>query len=341
MTTALVLTDDPDLREEVVRIASAVGVDVSLPAETDAAAALWRRSALVVVGVDAAQSVSESRWSRRPGVLVVGWGPPTNDVFRPSLALGAEAVLELPSASARLAEALADAGEGRVSRAVIVGVIGGSGGAGATTFAAALAQSASAGRRVLLVDTDTLGPGLDALFGTQGTAGARWSELHGSTGRLGGRVMRDALPRIGELPFLTWSGAGRSPTPALVSEVVMAARRANDLVVIDLARSLDPVVAEALSACDLVLVVARPTSDGVSAANRVIAQLPDRSRTRVVVRGRGDAEADWGAPVLLRMRSQRGLDEAVALGLGPGRSVRGPLRRATSTVVEWLQAGAA
>lgn len=340
MTSALLLTRDPSVRDEVVRIASAVGVQVDAPPDVGSASSQWRRATVVIVGGDAAQEVAEGRWPRRGGVLVASWGAPREAVFRPALAIGAEAVIELPDRVGRLAESLADADEGRLSRAVVVGVIGGSGGSGATTFAAALAQLAAPGRRVLLIDTDMLGPGLDVMFGTASSPGGRWSDLHGSSGRLGGRTVREALPRVGELPFLTWSGAGRMPTPDLVREVTRSARRANDLVVIDLSRSLDPVVAEALAACDLVLVTARPAGDGVSSTNRLIAQLPDRSRVRVVVRGRGVGDAGFTAPVLLAMREQRGIDEAVSLGMGPLRHQRGPLGRAVRTVLEWLEGGA-
>ncbi|BBH17698.1 hypothetical protein Back2_19850 [Nocardioides baekrokdamisoli] len=342
MTSALVLTRNATLRDEVVRLASAAGVDVLAPTDPAGAGAEWRRAHMVVVGADVAADVADRRWVRRGGVLVASWGPPADAVFRPSLDLGAEAVLDLPSSAPRLAERLADAGEGRVSRALVVGVIGGSGGAGATTFALALAQSAARERRVLLVDTDTLGPGLDALLGTAEVSGVRWSEMHGSTGRLGGRTVREALPHVGSLPFLTWSGIGRMPSPELLREVIASARKANELVVLDLSRALDPLVAEALATCDLVLVVVRPTADGVSSARRLITQLPDRARVRAVLRGRqSPVVEDLGVPVVVRMRDHRGIDEAVALGLGPLRHRRGPLGRGVETVLEWLQGGAA
>ena len=341
MTSTLLLTRDPTVRDEVVRLASAAGVEVIAPADVGGAGADWRRTAVVVVGADAVDEVAAGGWPRRGAVLVASWGPPDDGVFRSCVAIGAEAVIELPAAAQRLAESLADAGEGRVSRALVVGVIGGSGGAGATTFAAALAQAAAPQRRVLLVDTDTLGPGLDALFDTASMPGVRWSELHGSSGRLGGRAVREAVPRVGPLPFLTWSGAGRLPSAELLREVVASARRANDLVVLDLSRALDALSAESLAACDLVLVVVRPTADGFSAARRLIAQLPDRSRARAVIRGNESAlEGQLGIPVILRMRHQRGIEEAIALGLGPVRRKRGPLGRAVAFVLEWLQGGA-
>lgn len=342
MASTLLLTRDPSLREEVIRVASAAGIDVLAPTDLSAAGVEWRRSPVVVVGADAAADVAALRWSRRVGVVVASWGPPAEAVFRPSLDLGAETVLEMPKAAPHLAERLTDVGEGRVSRALVVGVIGGSGGAGATTFAVALAQAAATGRRVLLIDTDILGPGLDTVLGTAAVPGVRWSDLHGSSGRLGGRAVRDALPRLGALPFLTWSGVGRMPSPELLREVLASARRANDLVVLDLSRALDPVAAEALSACDVVLVLVRSTVDGVNAARRLVAQLPDRARARAILRGRdGPLIDELGLPIVARLRDQRGLDEAITLGLGPLRSRRGPLRHAVTVILDGLQGGVA
>lgn len=340
MPSALLLTRDHSLREEVIRLGSAAGVEVIAPADIGMSGAEWRRAAVVVVGVDVVHEAAGGQWPRRSGVLAVTWGPPADTIFRSCVAIGVESVLELPAAATLLAERLADAGEGRESRALVVGVIGGSGGAGATTFAVALAQVAASGRRTLLVDTDALGPGLDALFGTAERSGVRWSELHGSSGRLGGRAVREALPCVGPLPFLTWGGTGRSPSAELLREVVAAARRANDLVVMDLSRALDALVAEAFAACDLVLVIVRPSVDGVSSAGRLVAQIPDRARARAVVRGReSPLERDLGIPVVLRMGEQRGIAESIALGLGPMRNARGPLGRAAASVLGWMHGG--
>jgi hypothetical protein len=65
----------------------------------------------------------------------------------------------------------------------------------------------------------------------------------------------------------------------------------------------------------------------------------------VVLRGEAFDAADVmravGLPVLAQMRDQRGLDEAVDLGLGPLRSARGPLARAAARVLESGRDGAA
>ena len=86
----------------------------------------------------------------------------------------------------------------------------------------------------------------------------------------------------------------------------------------------------------LLLVVARPTVPGLASAARVVAGLPE-GRARLVLRGPGLDDADVArvvhAPVAARMGDQRGLAEAVDLGLGPVRSRRSPLARTAREVL--------
>ena len=74
-------------------------------------------------------------------------------------------------------EVLTDAGDGAASRGVAIGVIGGSGGAGATVFASALALTLGADRATLLVDADPLGAGIDRVLGMESLDGIRWDAL--------------------------------------------------------------------------------------------------------------------------------------------------------------------
>jgi hypothetical protein len=83
-----------------------------------------------------------------------------------------------------------------------------------------------------------------------------------------------------------------------------------------------------------------PTVAGVASAVRTCARHHDPGRVRLVVRGTGvDARAIGraaGVPVLAEMAEQRGLAEAVDLGLGPVRSRRSALGRAAAEVLDQL-----
>lgn len=345
MHPSLLATSDAALLDDLRRLAAAAGVDVETTADAPGALRRWTGPPLVLVGADLAAELVSLGPVRRAGVHLVTWGPPGEEAYRDAVAVGAEAVLGLPDAGPRVTELLTDVGEGGPVPGVVVGTLGGSGGAGATTFACALGQVAARSGRALVVDADPLGPGADRVLGLDGGEGFRWDALGRTSGRLSGRALREALPRRGGLGVLGWYAGSTEPLePTAVREVLSAARRGHDTVVVDLPRAVDgrpgSVADEVLPRCDQVLVVVRPDVAGVSSAARLCARLPDRDRVGLVVRGRGVAPAEvaavCGVPVVATVADQRGLHESIDLGLGPVRSPRCHLGRAAGAVLARL-----
>jgi len=231
------------------------------------------------------------------------------------------------------------------ARGLTIGVVGGSGGSGATTFACALAQVAGRTGPSVVIDADPLGPGVDRVLGLELVDGVRWDSLGHATGRLSARALRESLPRRDGTAALTWYAGAASARlqPFAVREALSAARRGHETVVVDLPRSQEPVLEEIVSRCDLVVVTVVATVSGVAAATRMCRSFPDPGVLGLVVRGAGmDDEAlagIVGAPVLQRMGHQRGLAESIDLGLGPVRSRRGPLGRTAISVLSGLDDG--
>ena len=254
-----------------------------------------------------------------------------DDVFRTASALGAENVAELPR-SRVVTELLADVGDTTPSGCLTLGVIGGSGGAGATTFACALGQMAALSGPAVVIDTDPLGPGVDRVLGLEGHDGIRWDALCQTTGRFSGRSLRDSLPKRDGLGALTWyPGPQGSLQPFAVRNALAAAQRGHDTVVLDLPRTVDPVVEELVARCDQVFMLTTPSVAGLASSVRLCARFRDPSPLRLVLRGE-QVRADGigrvtSVPVAAQMPDQRGLEEAIDLGLGPVRSRRGPLGR--------------
>lgn len=342
---ALVITADPMLSDEAARLAAAAGVRVEACADTATGLRLWSRAPMVLVGSDLLAEVASLRPPRRDGVYAVSWSSPGDAVFRAALGVGAETVLELPAAERVVTGLFADVGDGVHAAGLVVGVLGGSGGAGATTFAAALAQVGASRGASLLVDSDPLGPGLGRVLGLEDVEGVTWVELGTTAGRLGARALREALPHAGSLGLLGWPPGGGDGLPAAetVREVLAAARRGHDLVVVDLPRSPSDGAAALHAACDVALLVVRATVTGVASAGRLLGQLESRDRLHVVVRGRtAEPEAvghALGLPVLAAMPEQRGLAASIDLGLGPVRSRRSPLARAAVEVLSRCHGG--
>ena len=343
MTSVLVVTRDPVLRDELSRLVAAAGSAFVGAESAGAALRLWPSASLVLVGPDAAEELAATGPPRRAHVYVVGAAPAPNAAFRAGLALGAEQVVELPAGAAWLSGVMTDRDDDRARPARLVGVIGGSGGAGATTFACALGQVAARAGQAAVVDTDPLGPGDDRVLGLDATSGVRWDDLGLTSGRLGARSFREALPSRDRLGVLTWAAGSTLHLPATtLRESLSAATRGHDVVVVDLPRTADALVGETALRCDLVVLVVRATVASVAATARLVGRLPDRSRLGLVTRGSGvdpdDLAALTGVPLLGSMRDQRGLAESVDLGCGPVRGRRGPLVRAAERVL--AEAGA-
>jgi len=182
----------------------------------------------------------------------------------------------------------------------VLGVVGGSGGVGASVFAAVLASAlASVAGESLLVDVDVAGGGVDVLLGIEAVDGARWSDLHLAGGRLDPSELVGGLPRWGPCAVL----AADAPMAAgAVGQVVEVAAAAGVPVVLDLPRTECPERAAALERCDLVVVLARADAPGLVAAHAVVAALPELPVGVVVRRGPRDRVAVDEAARLVRAR---------------------------------------
>ncbi|MED7954621.1 septum site-determining protein Ssd [Streptomyces sp. BE303] len=344
-TRPLVLTGDPGLAEHLLRICAAAGTEPRLLRGTSPPRELWEGSSLVLVGDDRAEQCAGL--PRRAGVLLLGLDLDDPGVWVRAVQLGAEHVLFLPDAEAWLLDRIADAVEGVGTPALTVAVLGGRGGAGASTLACALAVTAARrGRRTVLVDGDPLGGGLDLLLGSETAAGLRWPDLAASRGRVSGAELTRALPapkRLTALSCLSWD---RSDTlavpPEAMRSVLAAARRRGGLVVVDVPRRLDPAAGQALEQSDTALLVVPAELRAVAASDRVSASARMRIEdVRVVVRPVGP----FGIPARkiaqgLRLQlagvlePEPGLAADTEQGVPPGIRESGPLARFCETFLD-------
>jgi secretion/DNA translocation related CpaE-like protein len=342
----LVCTEDELILDPLLRLAAAAGVQVELAGDAGAVRAQWTGPPLIVIGADQADRLASARLQRRPGVVLVGTDGNDPALWRRAVALGAERVALLPDDEAWLVDELADVAEGTRRHAVVVGVVGGRGGAGASVLAAALAMSAvPRGLTTMLVDADPLGGGLDLVLGAEDVSGLRWPDLAMTRGRVGGGMLRGHLPDRQGLSVLSWDRGDVLAVPAeAVNAVIGAASRAWDLVVIDLPRTRDEAVEEALGRCTSTLLVVPAEVRAVAAAARVAASLaPVAADLQAVVRGpapshlRATDVADaLGLPLAAELEPEPGLSQALERGEPPGRSGRGPLAATCADLLDDL-----
>ncbi|WP_411109623.1 septum site-determining protein Ssd [Streptomyces sp. c-19] len=334
-TGPLIVTEDLGLLDDLLRLCAAAGVEPEVHHRVPERRASWTDPPLVLVGDDVAALCRGA--VRRPGTVLVGREHDDPAVWRLAVEIGAEGVLRLPDAEAVLVDRIADAAEGVGRQALTVGVVGGRGGAGASTLACGLALAAArTGRRTLLVDGDPLGGGLDVLLGGEREEGRRWPDFAASKGRLAGGALEESLPSVRGVRVLSW---GREPVdavpPEAVRSVLSAARRRGGVVVVDLPRGTDAAAAEAQAQLDLGLLVVPGELRAVAAAHRVASTLSVGVRDlRAVVRGPYAAGLDerWVAdalrlPLAGELPYDPGIVEDQDAGLPPGAEPRGPLGR--------------
>lgn len=332
----LAITADEHLLDDLVRLAAAAGITLDVAHDAGAARRWWPHAPLILVGADAVPELAWSRPSRRPDVVVVARDlADDRELWEGAIAIGAEQVVRVADAEQRLVTWMADAAEGIRSEAVTVGVVGGRGGAGASTLAAALAVTAARhDRGVLLVDGDPLGGGIDLILGGEEHAGMRWPDLVATEGRVGASALRAALPSVERLAVLSWDRSDAlAVPPAAMRAVLGAARRGGDLVVVDLPPQLDGAATEALSLCETVLVVVPAEVRAVAAASRVVKTFAQHAADlRLVVRGPSPAGLDGtivadalGLPLAGELAPEPRLAIMLERGEAPARRGKGPL----------------
>ncbi|WP_214410005.1 septum site-determining protein Ssd [Sphaerisporangium fuscum] len=334
MNRPLVITEDQDLLDDLLRIAAAADVEIDVAHAPVHARPYWKRAPLVVVGADAADSLAATGPPPRPGVLLVTRTPDDPGVWRRCVAVGAQAVLELPEAERQLVDEFAEASEPMVRAGETVCVIGGRGGAGASVLATSLALAGSRrGLRTLLVDADPLGGGIDVVLGQEQATGARWPDVVEREGRVSFTALQEALPTVGELTVLSWH-RGESPPipPEAMRAVLEAAHRGCDLIVVDLPRHVSPAAAEALSRAASTLVLVPADVRGVLAASQLLIELRRHTSALGAVVRDGVLHPDvistsLGVPCLGLLADQRGLAEALNRGDAPPLNERTPLGR--------------
>jgi len=350
----LLCTADDTLLDTILDWCSAVGAVPDVVRDAGMARRSWRSAQFVLVGDDRAAEIARDRPPRRPGVFVVArpgrplGAPPVatmglrnGGLWDHALVLGAQDVLDSADRERALATLTAAVDGG--GEACVVAVVGGVGGAGASCYAASVAiEAGRRGHRVLLVDGDPLGGGLDVLLGLEKTEGLRWPATSPQSRAVTARSLTEALPHAGNVWVLT---AGRAADIDMesASGLLASARRGFDVVVCDVDRHLDSLGAELLAQALLTVVVVPEDIRSLAAAASVVKRVDAHTASLAVVTARRrpglsreTVEAMLGVPVIAQVRPDRRLQEALDHGIGPGGSAA--LRRAARPLLDLLGA---
>ena len=337
----LIVTQDHDLLDDLLRITAAAGAEAEVSQDLVAARGGFGQAPLVLLGADLGSDGLRGQLPRRAGVIVVGRTHNDAQAWDLAFDLAAEHVATLPAGETWLVQRLTKALRAETGAGRIVAVVGGRGGAGASVLAAGLCVTAvREGLRTLLIDADPLGGGADLLFGWEREHGLRWPQLAEAGGRLDPDTLVKALPNRGDLVLLSCDRtdslveeAVPKLLPDLMRIVLESGREGRDLVVVDLPRRFDEAAECVLSTADRALLVVTPELRATSAAARVAgAVLAHRTELSMVLRDTGTATMSGAAvaktldlPVAGRLRPEPRLAAALEKGDPPAANPRGPL----------------
>lgn len=322
------------------RVAAAAGVRIVHVAEPSSAK-VWVAAHTVLVDPPGARRCAELGLPRRGRLFVVASDTPDASEWPVLIGVGAHAVLVLPSQEDDLMTVLsADAGPSAERRGPIVAVVGARGGAGASVFAAALAQCADS---AFLVDVDPWGGGVDLVMGTESEQGLRWPDLALRGGRVAWDALHAALPSRQGVAVLSAGRDGAELEGPAVDAVVTAGSAAGVTVVCDLARRPARATETAATTADLVALVTPAEVRACASAAAVGAWLTEvNANVGVVVRGpapggltAAEVAGSIGLPLITSMRAQPDVSGALErTGLRVRR--RSPLAGAARRVLAVL-----
>jgi secretion/DNA translocation related CpaE-like protein len=331
----LIVTQDPILLDDLLRLAAAGSVEVTVAAEPWAARSGWSAAPFVLVGADCVAACAALNLSTRASVILVTRAGRPDPPWPSAESLRIEHVVMLPEAETWLVDRFANHAAGHPDRARVVAVVGGSGGAGASVLAVGLAITAR--RRdldTLLIDGDPLGGGVDLALGWERMQGLRWPELVDASGRVHPPALVEALPGEGSLAVLSFDRTALTEVPPQAMAAALdAGRRGRDLVVVDIPRRFDDASLLALTSAERCYVVVLAELRACAAAQRIVAEVARHCPTMALVvrlaepggvRPQEIAEA-LDLPVAGVLVPEPRLARSMAAGHPPARTGRGPL----------------
>ena len=237
----LLISADAPLIERVSRLAAVVGAGIEVIPAAVVSRGSWMSAGLVLIDgrdVSDVHGLASMVLPKRPGalLLVPAESDAAGNPWQLAVQLGCSDVVTLPASDAWLIEQMHAACFGIKRAGRVLAVLGACGGVGASTVAAGLATCLPT-KRVLLVDTDPYGGGIDLLLGAETAPGIRWPDLLSARGRLSAATMDYALPHVGSVAVVSFGRGAQQPLHGSdVTGLLDTAIHGYDTVIVDAAR---------------------------------------------------------------------------------------------------------
>ena len=327
----VLVSRDSVICEQVGAVSAAAGVQFEVVAEVGSLRSVWTRAPVVLIGSDLANWVVSLQLAPRGNLHLVSLDPESLVKWSGTLRASGLLLPENSSALVAILEEIHSAGEA----ARWVQVMG-SGGVGASTFAAALAiRTAARDLRTALVELDPLGGGIDLIFGAEREPGWRWPDLASATGHV---KSLDQLPNVLGVDLLSTHPSDEQlsglPAQRAVSAVLDSLSRSHQVLILDGGDAIDQPNGQ------IVLVVAASVRATLAARSRVRTQ--GLFGARLVVREAPGWRLDpdqvseaVGLGCIGVLKHDKGLPSAMESGDPPGRGRNGYTKH-VETIMEQL-----
>jgi secretion/DNA translocation related CpaE-like protein len=262
---ALLITSDDRLVSEFKTIAAVTQTHLIIASEPT------KSEIDLAYRVFVSQELSEIEIEHSDVILVVV-GATNTQTWSSALRLSAKHIATIPESRDWLIENLTQPVK---SKGISVAIVPASGGAGASLLSCGLAfHGRKIFQNVALVDLDQSSASLDIAFGFENQAGMHWHDFSELSGSISGIDIYQSLPSRDNVGLLTHGELTFAEVLTPRNLILDKLKEACELVVIDFPKASDKHFSfDAISECDLVLVVTTATVRGCASAKRIIAGL--------------------------------------------------------------------
>ena len=273
MIDVLLIASDQGLIIEIQKITAVTGCKLKVSTQVNPIEINNSKTVLIDANLDVSINHHD--------VVLITTGKPATEIWHRAVATGARYVAFLPEAREWLIQNLIPQ---TIRNAKVIGVIGASGGIGASLLASQIATDYAKSKHiVLLTELSKTSGGLDVLWGIEEDKGLRWSDLAGNNKLFFNQDFLRALPSSNSVAILSTDTKNINAELGVINKIQQL-QKCVDVLVIDLANPESSNFTEAVELCDYVIFMVGSTIRSVSAANQLKLIYPKLLKSKLVVR---------------------------------------------------------
>ena len=270
-----------------------------------------------------------------PNVVLITDEEPGPIIWQMAVSLKAKYVAFLPDAREWLLNNLIPT---KLRTAKVIGVLGVSGGLGASVLATSIALKFANENKVVIAETQEFSGGLDVLWGIEEQNGPRWPALINSLGQVLPVDILRALPAVGTVSVIAMDSKSTARIENQI-QVIHELATVVDYVILDLPNPADQRLSELIEYCDDLILIVGATIRSTNAANQLMNFLPKLRQAKLVVRELPGSALEplsisktLGVNLVGTIAADQKITEHLERGLSPTELSSGSYRKSIETI---------